>query len=117
MDVSDIFIFFCGGRGRGSPERGGGGLLKIPGRGGVSTSSENEICVIWEFPNLVVLNLVVCNLYAEALSCTLLRRFAPFCALLPSLALFCGLAFALFCALLRPTALRTNCVSQRTPPY
>ena len=33
----------------------------------------------WEFPNLVVLNLVVCNFYAEAL-------FAPFCAHLRSFA-------------------------------
>ena len=35
----------------------------------------------WEFPNLAVLNLAVCNFYAEALFCALLRSFAPFCAL------------------------------------
>ena len=42
----------------------------------------------WEFPNLVVSNLVVCDFYA------LLRPFA----------LFCGLAFALFCVHLRVSA-------------
>ena len=44
--------------------------------------------IFQEFPNLVVSNLVVCNSYADALFCALLRAFA----------LFCGLAFALFCA-------------------
>ena len=39
MDVSDIFIFFCSGRGKGeseAPGRGGGFgcLLKMPGGGG-----------------------------------------------------------------------------------
>ena len=39
------------------------------------------LLVFWEFPNLVVLNLVVCNFYAEALFCALfadlrLRSFA-----------------------------------------
>ena len=48
----------------------------------------------WEFPNLVVSNLVVCNFYAEALFCALLRPFA----------LFCGLALALFCPHLRSFA-------------
>ena len=52
----------------------------------------------WQFPNLVVLNLVVCSFYAEALSCTLRRPFAPFCAL----------AFALFCVHLRSFALAAN---------
>ena len=36
----------------------------------------------WEFPNLVVSNLVVCNFCAEALVCAFLRPFALFCALL-----------------------------------
>ena len=36
----------------------------------------------WEFPNLVVSNLVVCNLYAEAIFCVLLRPLALFGALL-----------------------------------
>ena len=31
----------------------------------------------WEFPNLVVLNLNVCNFYAEALFCAQLHSFAP----------------------------------------
>ena len=48
-----------------------------------------------QFPNLVVLNLVVCNIYAEPLFCALLRPFA----------LFCGLAFVLFCVHLRSFAL------------
>ena len=55
----------------------------------------------WEFPNLVVLNLVVCNFYAEALFCTLLRPLALFCVhlRLRSFALICALlrAFACFC--------------------
>ena len=62
------------------------------------------------FPNLVVKNLVVCNLYAEALFCALLRTwvcallrsFADLC--LRSFALICGLVFALCCALLRSFA-------------
>ena len=44
----------------------------------------------WEFPNLVVSNLIVCNSYAEALFCALLRSFALFCSLLRSFALFCA---------------------------
>ena len=57
----------------------------------------------WNFPNLVVSNLVVCNFCAEAFfSCP----FAFFCCIsFCSFALFCALAFALFCALLRPVAL------------
>ena len=48
----------------------------------------------WEFPNLVVSNLAVCNFHAEALFCTLLRPFALFCGLashapLRSFACFC----------------------------
>ena len=35
----------------------------------------------WEFPNLVVSNLVVCIFYAEALFCALLHPLALFCAL------------------------------------
>ena len=46
---------------------------------------------------MVVSNLIVRNFYAEALFCALLRAFAPFCAL-SKFALFCGLAFAHFCA-------------------
>ena len=53
----------------------------------------------WEFQNLVVSNLVVCNFYAEAPFCALLRSFAPFCALLRALVRTC------VCALLRPFAL------------
>ena len=73
-----------------------------------------------EFPNLVVLNLAVCNFTRK-------RSFALLCALLRPFALFCGLAFALFCAhlcpfacicvFLRPTGFRTtalgNCRKSR----
>ena len=58
-------------------------------------------------PNLVVSNLVVCNFYADALFCALLRPFAPFCALLRPFALFANLhvrCFALICTLLRTFA-------------
>ena len=48
-------------------------------------------------------NLVASNFYAEALLCTLLRSFA----------LFCGLAFALICVFLRPTAFRNDRVQER----
>ena len=65
---------------------------------------------LWEFPNLVVSNLVVCNfLRSFALFCAL---FVPFCA--PLRTCVCALlrAFALFCAhfcvFLRPTAFRTT---------
>ena len=51
-------------------------------------------------PGLVVSNLVVCNFDAEALFGTSLAN----CGLLRSFALFCGLAFALFCVFLRTTA-------------
>ena len=58
--------------------------------------------IIWEFPNLVVLNLVSSNFYVEALSlslfCALLRSFAPFCALLRSFVDLRLLSFALICA-------------------
>ena len=52
---------------------------------------------IWQFPNLVVSNLVVCTLYAETLFCALLRSFADL--RLRSFALICALlrAFACFC--------------------
>ena len=55
----------------------------------------------WEFPNLVVSNLVVCNFYAEALFCALLRSFADL--RLRSFALICALlrTFACFCERLR----------------
>ena len=62
------------------------------------------ICICWDFPNLVV-----CNIYAEALCCSLLRSFADFllrtffCALLRSFALF-----ACICVSLCPTAFRTT---------
>ena len=49
----------------------------------------------------VVSNLVVCNFYAEALFCALLRPFALFCALFADLRL---LSFALICAHLRVSA-------------
>ena len=59
----------------------------------------------WEFPSLVVSNLVVCNFYAETLC---LRSFAPFCPLLRTCIcrMICTLlrSFALFCALLRAFA-------------
>ena len=62
----------------------------------------SDFCSLsWEFPNLVVLNLVVCNFYADALFCALWRSFAPFCALCAHLRSF---AFALFCAHLRSFA-------------
>ena len=50
----------------------------------------------WEFPNLVVSNLVVCTFYAEALFCALLRSFASFCTLLRSFADLRLRSFALF---------------------
>ena len=58
--------------------------------------------IFWEFPDLVVLNLVVCNFYAEALFCALLRIFLQTCV--------CSLlrSFACICVFLRPTAFRTN---------
>ena len=60
--------------------------------------------VSWEFPNLVVSNLAVCNFCEEALFCTLLRLFALFCALLHSFADLRLHSFALICALLRAFA-------------
>ena len=48
----------------------------------ISLHKAHGIGFHWEFPNLVVLNLVICNFYAEALFCALLRPFALFCALL-----------------------------------
>ena len=50
--------------------------------------------LFWEFSTLKVVNLVVCNFYAEAL----------FCALLCPFGLFCALAFPLFCGHLRSFA-------------
>ena len=52
---------------------------------------------IWEFPNLVVSNLVVCNFDAEALFCSLLHPLCSFCALLRSFAPFCGFDLVLLC--------------------
>ena len=51
---------------------------------------------------------VVCNFYAFALFCALLRPFALFCALLRTC--ICALlhTFALICVFLRPTAFRTT---------
>ena len=56
-----------------------------------------DCSAIWEFPYLVVLNLVVCNFYAEALFCAHLHpfadlrlsSFADICALLRTSACFC----------------------------
>ena len=59
----------------------------------------------WEFPNPVVSDLVVCNFYAGALLCALLRPFALFCALSRSFASF-ALIRALLHTFLRPTAFR-----------
>ena len=62
---------------------------------------------VWEFPNLVVSNLVVFNFYAEAGGVQVFMRkrsfalFCNFCVLLP---LFCGLAFSLVYAHLRSFA-------------
>ena len=43
---------------------------------------------VWEFPHLVVSkHLVVCDFYAEARFCALLRPFVPFCALFADLRL------------------------------
>ena len=58
-----------------------------------------KIITNWEFSNLVVLNLVVLQFLRRD---ALLRSFAP---LLHPFALFCELAFALFCADLRSFAL------------
>ena len=63
----------------------------------------------WEFPNLVISNLVVCNF------CALLRPFGLSCAL--AFALFCGhlRSFALICAFLRPTTFKNDSVWELTP--
>ena len=53
----------------------------------------------WEFPNLVVLNLVVYSFDTFALFCALLRSFAPFCALLQTCVCALLRSFALICAL------------------
>ena len=50
----------------------------------------------WEFPNLVVSKLVVCNIYAEALSCALFLRS------------FADLRLRSFALFLRMTAFRTT---------
>ena len=52
------------------------------------------LVVFWEFPNLVVSNLVVCYLHRSALLC--------------SFADLRLLSFALICGFLRPTAFRTT---------
>ena len=61
---------------------------------------------IWEFPNLVVSNLVVCTFYAETLFCALLHPFAS------SFADFCVCAHlrsvACICVFLRTTAFATT---------
>ena len=67
-----------------------------------------SVGVSWEFPSRVVLNLVVCNFYAEALFCALLRPFAPFCALLRTCVCAHLRSFARICVFLRPTAFRTT---------
>ena len=50
---------------------------------------------------MVVSNLAVCNFYAEALFCALLRPFVLFCALLRSFADLRLRSFALICAHVR----------------
>ena len=72
------------------------------------TFAETLVDRFWEFPNLVVLNLVVCNFSAEAPFCAHLRAFALFCRL--AFALFCAplRSFALICMFLRPTAFRAT---------
>ena len=58
MDVSDIFYFFCSGRGKGQSEAPGGGggggrfLLKIPGRGGGFQRGRGREGVCGELGNL-----------------------------------------------------------------
>ena len=53
--------------------------------------SRDAVLNNWQFLNLVVLNLVVCNFYAEALFGTLLRPLRSFADLhLRSFALFCS---------------------------
>ena len=77
----------------------------------LSKSDYNELWKIprsmcWEFPNVVVSNLVVCDSYALLRS---LRSFAPFCALLRTCARLRSFAlFARSCMFLRPTAFRTT---------
>ena len=62
-------------------------------------------CKDWEFPNLVVSNLLVYILCAEALFCALLHHFTFLGAL--AFALFLR-SFALSCVFLQPTAFRTT---------
>ena len=82
-----------GGGLTGSPESRGAqarssATAQLPSsRERISAQRFSDPSLLWEFPNLVVSNLVVCNFCAEALFCTLLRPFA----------LFCRLAFVLFC--------------------
>ena len=54
----------------------------------------------WEFPNLCVSNLVVCDFYVEALFCALLRSFANL--RLRSFALFSFFLHAFACFCVRP---------------
>ena len=83
------------------------------------TRVHSDVPQYWEFPNLVVSNLVVCNFYVEALFLAHLHPFALFCGL--AFALFCVhlRSFALICVLLRTTAFRTtafgNCRQYREP--
>ena len=65
--------------------------------------------ITWEFPNLVVSNLAVCNFYAEALFCALLQT--RVCALLRPFALSCTLLQTCVCALL--CAIACFCVRPR----
>ena len=79
----------------------------------------------WEFPNLVVSNLVVCKFFVEALLCAPLRSLAPFCALLRTCV--CALlrsyvdlrlrSFVLICVFLHPTALGTAEKLQISVPF
>ena len=75
----------------------------------VCTSRFTRLRTKWGVPNLVVSNLdIVCNFYAEALFCALLRSFALFCGL--AFAMFCAhlRSFARICVFLRPNAFRTT---------
>ena len=81
-------------------------FLRGDAGGDSSAEARWESSIGWQFPNLVVLNLVVCNVYAY------LRSFALICADLLSFADLRLRSFARNCALLhtflRPTAFRTT---------
>ena len=66
--------------------------------GAVMVSATSITLLLWEFPSLVVSNLVVCHAYAEALFCAL--ALALVCAHLRS--------FARNCVFLHPTTFRAT---------